>query len=121
MGVINSNPVEVNESLSKLNLEEIDDLNQRNRIRSAYRKLVYFIRDNGIGFDHTTAKQLFTPFHRLDNAKKFQGTVLVLAWQLSKASFIDTMGGFGRKPSKIWELLFTLPWDFSDFLAIPRL
>ncbi len=79
LGVINSNPVEVNESLSKLNLEEIDDLNQRNRIRSAYRKLVYFIRDNGIGFDHTTAKQLFTPFHRLDNAKKFPGTGIGLA------------------------------------------
>lgn len=79
LGVINSNPVEVSASLSKLNLEEIDNLNQRNRIRSAYRKLVYFIRDNGIGFNPNTAKQLFTPFHRLDNAKKFEGTGIGLA------------------------------------------
>lgn len=79
LGVINSNPIEVSASLAKLNLEEIDDLNQRNRIRSAYRKLIYFIRDNGIGFNSTTAKQLFTPFHRLDNAKKFEGTGIGLA------------------------------------------
>ena len=79
LGVINSHPVEVSASLSKVNLEEIDDLNQRNRIRSAYRKLVYFIRDNGIGFNSATAKQLFTPFHRLDNAKKFEGTGIGLA------------------------------------------
>lgn len=79
LGVINSNPLEVSESLSKLNLEEIDDLNQRNRIRSAYRKLVYFIRDNGIGFNPNTAKKLFTPFHRLDNAREFPGTGIGLA------------------------------------------
>ncbi len=79
LGVIDSNPIEVSASLAKLNLEEIDDLNQRNRIRSAYRKLVYFIRDNGIGFNSAIAKQLFTPFHRLDNAKKFEGTGIGLA------------------------------------------
>lgn len=79
LGVINSNPVEVSESLFNLNLEEIDDLNRRNRIRSAYRKLVYYIRDNGIGFDPTTAQQLFTPFHRLDNAQKFEGTGIGLS------------------------------------------
>ncbi len=79
LGVINSNPLEVSKSLSKLNLEEIDDLNQRNRIRSAYRKLVYFIRDNGIGFNPNTAKKLFTPFHRLDNAREFPGTGIGLA------------------------------------------
>jgi len=79
LGVVDSNPVEVSVSLFKLNLEEIDDLNQRNRIRSAYRKLVYFIRDNGIGFNPSTAKKLFTPFHRLDNASKFEGTGIGLA------------------------------------------
>ncbi len=79
IGVINSHPTEVSESLSKLNLEEIDDLNQRNRIRSAYRKLVYFVRDNGIGFDSMAAEKLFTPFHRLSNAKKFEGTGIGLA------------------------------------------
>ena len=79
IGVINSNPTEVSESLSKLNLEGIDDLNQRNRIRSVYRKLVYFVRDNGIGLDSIAAEKLFTPFHRLSNAKKFEGTGIGLA------------------------------------------
>jgi len=79
LGVIDSNPAEVWESLAKLDLEAIDNLNQRNRIRSVYRKLVYFIRDNGIGFNSTTAEKLFTPFYRLDNAKKFPGTGIGLA------------------------------------------
>jgi len=79
LGVIDSNPKELSENLSKLQLEEVDNLNQRNRIRSAYRKLVYFIRDNGIGFNPNTAKKLFTPFHRLDNAQKFEGTGIGLA------------------------------------------
>ena len=79
LGVIDSNPVEVRESLAQLDLEAIDSLHQRNRIRSVYRKLVYFIRDNGIGFNPTTAEKLFTPFYRLDNAKKFPGTGIGLA------------------------------------------
>lgn len=79
VGVINSHPVEVNATLLKSNLEEIDDLNQRNRIRAAFRKLVYFIRDNGIGFNSEAEKKLFTPFYRLDNAKKFEGTGIGLA------------------------------------------
>lgn len=74
LGVIDPNPTEVNQSLFKLDLEKIDDLSQRNCIRSAYGKLIYFVRDNGIGFNSATAQQLFAPFHRLDNAQKFQGT-----------------------------------------------
>jgi two-component system, sensor histidine kinase and response regulator len=79
VGVIDSNPAEVSKNLSKTNLETISDLHQRNRIRSAYRNLIYFIRDNGLGFDMKSAEQLFTPFHRLDNAKKFEGNGIGLA------------------------------------------
>jgi signal transduction histidine kinase len=34
---------------------------------------IYFVRDNGVGFDMNTAKLLFTPFHRLHSATKFPG------------------------------------------------
>ncbi len=35
---------------------------------------VFFIRDNGIGFDTENADALFEPFQRLDNAADFDGT-----------------------------------------------
>lgn len=79
VGVIDSNPLEVSKNLHQTDLEAIDDLHQRNRIRAAYRNLVYFIRDNGLGFDMKSAEQLFTPFHRLQNAKKFEGNGIGLA------------------------------------------
>ncbi len=79
VGVIDSNPAEVSKILSQTNLEEIDDLQPENRIRLACRNLIYFIEDNGIGFDFSQGEQLFAPFHRLDNAKKFAGNGIGLA------------------------------------------
>lgn len=79
VGVVDSMPAKITKSLSQNGLEAIKDIQQRNRIRSAYRHLVYFIRDNGLGFNLKEAEQLFTPFHRLENAKKFAGTGIGLA------------------------------------------
>jgi signal transduction histidine kinase len=42
-------------------------------------KLVYFIRDNGVGFDKGAADKLFVPFQRLPGAEAFRGFGIGLA------------------------------------------
>ena len=42
-------------------------------------KVVYFIKDNGVGFDMEKASSLFVPFNRLHNPNDYEGTGIGLA------------------------------------------
>jgi len=40
---------------------------------------VYYVKDNGIGFDNELSEKVFTPFNRLDNTYDIEGTGIGLA------------------------------------------
>lgn len=53
-------------------------------------EIVYFVQDNGIGFEMSHADQLFKAFHRLHTVKEYPGTGIGLA---TVKRIIDSHGG----------------------------
>ena len=71
-------------------------------------KNIYFIKDNGIGFDMEKGNLLFQPFFRLYNSKEIEGTGIGLAFV---KSIIDKHGGkiwFVSKENKGTSFFFSL-------------
>ncbi|MFO7983947.1 MAG: ATP-binding protein [Desulfuromonadales bacterium] len=70
---------------------------------------LFYIRDNGIGFDMKDADELFEPFRRLENANGFSGTGIGLT--TVKRIFQRHGGGvWGEgKPGKGATFFFTVP------------
>jgi len=59
--------------------EKASDLAAKSEIRNPKSEMVYFVRDNGAGFDPAFSDKMFGPFQRLHLENEFAGTGIGLA------------------------------------------
>ena len=69
-------------------------------VRRSGGRAVFYVRDNGVGFDMARAGRLFTPFVRLHDGAQFEGHGLGLA---SVRRIVERHGGEVRAEARVGE------------------
>ncbi|MFB6307680.1 MAG: ATP-binding protein [Flavobacteriales bacterium] len=80
-------------------------------------KRIFYIKDNGSGFDQNKSNEIFKPFHRLDNENKYAGTGIGLA--IVQQAIYKHGGETWAKgeKGKGATFYFSLPWNINEKLS----